>query len=135
MNIVYALGLATAIASSQSLHAQSCSGGADGGMDATGSQCNAHHTVVALATAPAAIPPVELSGANWSGRARPLAIRLSKYSLPHFRPVTLATPARRSATAVVAPPTTVSSDGTPTATCSGGSGDGGRDATGNQCNE
>lgn len=134
MNIVYALGLATAIASSQSLHAQSCSGGADGGMDATGNQCNAHRSVVALATAPAAMPPVEPSGANSSGRARPLAIRLSKHWPPQFRQVALATPARRSATAAVAPPTAASSDGASSATCSGG-GDGGMGPTGSQCSE
>ena len=133
MNIVYAFGLATAIASSQSLHAQSCSGGADGGMDATGNQCNTHHTVLALATTPAGIPPVEPSGTN-SFRVRPLASRLSKYSLPQFRLAILATPARRSATAVIAPPTTALSDDTSRATCSGG-GDGGMDPTGNQCNE
>ena len=133
MNIVYALGLATAIASSQSLHAQSCSGGADGGMDATGNQCNTHRSVVELATPPAAIPAFESSRVNSSGRARPIVIRLSKNSLSQFRLATLATPAQRS-TAVIARPTTALSDGTSNATCSGGS-DGGMDPTGSQCNE
>ena len=64
MNIVYSLALATAIVFSQSLHAQSCSGGIDGGMDATGNQCNAPVSVMAYTTESAAARPVELAHAG-----------------------------------------------------------------------
>jgi hypothetical protein len=134
MNIVYAFGLATAMVFSQSLHAQSCSGGADGGMDATGNQCSAPGSMAILTIAPVAAPPVELSGKDSSVRARPLAVRLSKNSLPQFRATTLAMPASRTAAAVLASPTTPKTDGASRAACSGGA-DGGMDATGNQCSE
>jgi hypothetical protein len=134
MNISYAFGLAAAIAISQSLHAQSCSGGAGGGMDATGNQCNAPASVAAFAPEPVAVPPVELSGADSSRRVRPLAVRLSKSWLPQFRSTALAIPVSRSTAAVIVPPTTVENGGTFKSTCSGGA-DGGMDATGNQCGE
>jgi hypothetical protein len=134
MNIVYVFGLATIMLFSQSLHAQSCSGGTDGGMDATGNQCNAPGSVATHTTAPVAAPPDELNWKHSSGRARPLAIRLSKNSMPQFRASTLAMSASRTAAAVIAPPTTTKNERTFNATCSGGA-DGGMDATGNQCSE
>lgn len=135
MNTIYAFGLATAIVFSQSLHAQSCSGGIDGGMDATGNQCNAPGSVMADTTESAAVRPVELRGADLSGRARAIAVRLSKSSLPQFRSTALAMPVNRFGALPAADnpsPKTVKSAGTLEATCSGG-GDGGMDATGNQC--
>lgn len=134
MNIVYAFGLATAMVFSQSLHAQSCSGGADGGMDATGNQCNTPGNIATRAVAPVAAQPVELNGKDSSVRIRPLAVRPSKNSLPQFRATTLALPASRNAAAVFAPPISPNTFGTSKATCSGGA-DGGMDATGNQCGE
>jgi hypothetical protein len=54
MNFIRKVLLAAAIASASPVHAQSCSGGPDGGMDATGNQCNR----------PAAV-------AEWVGAAEP----------------------------------------------------------------
>jgi hypothetical protein len=134
MNIAYAFGLATAMALSQSLHAQSCSGGADGGMDATGNQCSDPGTVAIHTTWPVAAPPVELKEKDSSAGIRPIAVRLSKNSLPQFRATTLAMPTSRTAAAASASPITPKTDGASKATCSGGA-DGGMDATGNQCSE
>jgi hypothetical protein len=134
MNIVYTFGLATAMVFSQFLHAQGCSGGADGGMDATGNQCSDPGSVATYTTAYVAAPTVELNGKDSSARIRPIAVRLSKNSLPQFRATTLAMPASRTAAAVSASPIRPKTDGASKATCSGGA-DGGMDATGNQCSE
>ena len=135
MNTIYAFGLATVIVFSQSLHAQGCSGGRDGGMDATGNQCNAPGSVMAYPTGSIAVRPVELRDADLPGRARPLAVRPSKSSLPQFRSTSLAMPVSRFAAlpATESPaPKAVKTTATLEATCSGGS-DGGMDASGNQC--
>ena len=134
MNTIYAFGLATAIVFSQSLHAQSCSGGIDGGMDATGNQCNAPGSVMAYTTESVAVRPVELRGVDGPGRARPLAVRPSKSSLPQFRSTALAMPVNRFGALPAAdnPSPKTERAGTLEATCSGG-GDGGMDASGNQC--
>jgi hypothetical protein len=134
MNTIYAFGLATVILFSQSLHAQGCSGGIDGGMDATGNQCNAPGSMPTHTTAPVAAPPVEFSGKDSSIRIRPLAVRLSTHSLPQFRATTLAMAASRPVAAVITQPILPKTDGTSKATCSGGN-EGGTDATGNQCGE
>jgi len=135
MNTIYAFGLAMVIVFSQSLYAQSCSGGIDGGMDATGNQCSGPVSITAYTTESAAVNPVELRGADGSGRVRPLAVRPSKSSLPQYRPIALAVPVNRFVALPAAnypSPRTAKSAGTSEATCSGG-GDGGMDATGNQC--
>ena len=135
MNTIDAFGLATAIVFSQSLHAQSCSGGSDGGMDATGNQCNAPGSAVASTTGSVAVRPFELREAAWSGRARPLAARPSKSSLPQFRSTALVLPVGRPAVrspVEVSPPKTAKNTDTQESTCSGGN-DGGMDASGNQC--
>jgi len=135
MNTIYAFGLTAVIVFSPSLHAQSCSGGGDGGMDATGNQCNAPGSGMTYTTESIAERPVELRDADLPGRARPLAVRPSKSSLPQFRSTSLAMPVSRFAALPAAgspSPKAVKTTATLEATCSGGS-DGGMDASGNQC--
>jgi hypothetical protein len=134
MKIGYNIGLAAAIVLSQSLNAQSCSGGVDGGTDATGNQCNAVASVVAYTTEPSAVPPAHMNGAGRSGSMRTPSVRQSKSSLPQFRSTALATPVSRFAATVIAPPNPLKSEGTSEATCSGGV-DGGMDANGSQCSK
>ena len=134
MKIVYAFGLATAMAISPSLHAQSCSGGAQGGMDATGNQCNASGSVEAYTTGSSAVPSLASSGTNLSARVSPLAVRLPRTALPKFRSPVIATPVGLSRPAAIAPLPTVKNDDVHKSMCSGGV-DGGMDATGNQCSE
>jgi len=121
------------------LPANGCSGGADGGMDATGNQCNAPGASVVYTIAPALLPHDELTkiepSSVESNRARPIAVPVSALALPQFRSASLAVPVSRSIASVIAAPTPpVKSDDVPRSTCSGGA-NGGMDATGNQCSE
>jgi ferredoxin len=50
MSVARTIGLTIALACSGYLHAQSCSGGIDGGMDATGNQCSSAEVLAAYAT-------------------------------------------------------------------------------------
>jgi hypothetical protein len=59
MSVARTICLTIALASSGFLHAQSCSGGIDGGMDATGNQCTSPEVLAPYATqagAPASTP-------------------------------------------------------------------------------
>lgn len=60
MNLRQALIAAAALAIAASAHAHDCSGGNDGGMDATGNQCNEPGSVVAAATVARSAAPAEL---------------------------------------------------------------------------
>ncbi|MFO1302942.1 MAG: hypothetical protein U1F54_04375 [Burkholderiales bacterium] len=53
MNLRHALIATAALVLAASARAHDCSGGTDGGMDATGNQCNEPARVVAAAPAPA----------------------------------------------------------------------------------
>jgi hypothetical protein len=53
MKLARTFCLAISLAGIGSLHAQGCSGGVDGGMDATGNQCNTARDVAAQAVEPA----------------------------------------------------------------------------------
>lgn len=138
MKIIYAFGFAAAVVFSQFLHAQGCSGGVDGGMDATGNQCNGPVSETAYKTMSVAVRPVELHGAEGvevAGRARPLAVRPSRSSPPAYRSTALAIPVRHFAALPATEPQSPKSAkiaGSLVATCSGG-GEGGMDASGNQC--
>lgn len=135
MRTIYAFGLATALVFSHPLHAQGCSDGVDGGMDATGNQCNGPASETAYKTESVVVRSVELRGAEGAGRARPLAVRPSKSSPPQYRSTALAIPVSRFAALPAAEPPspkTAKVTGSLEATCSGG-GEGGMDASGNQC--
>ena len=60
MSVARTICLTIALASSGCLHAQSCSGGIDGGMDATGNQCTSPEVLATAyatqASAPASNP-------------------------------------------------------------------------------
>ena len=45
----------------RTVHAQGCSGGKDGGADATGNQCNTFNEVAAFTTGPAITPPAQVT--------------------------------------------------------------------------
>ena len=81
MNKVQVLSFSLAAVLAGPVYAQVCSGGNDGGMDATGNQCNTPNEVVASVTGSAIIPaaPITKIGSVRSSApaARP-AIRLSK---------------------------------------------------------
>jgi hypothetical protein len=53
MSQLHALITAAALVLAASAHAQDCSGGKDGGMDATGNECNQPAPIVAAAQPPA----------------------------------------------------------------------------------
>ena len=136
MSIIRAACLAAVILVSASLHAQNCSGGPEGGMDATGSQCNAPGSVGEYPTEPVAVPSAQLSGGRWSSLQRPPLALATQRLRPQFRSTAIAIPVSRlsvGGVTVIAPPKTIKIEVVPEATCSGGA-DGGMDATGNQCN-
>lgn len=107
------------------IHAQSCSGGDGGGMDATGNQCNTPNDVAASAGHPT----------FWE-RYEPL-IRWAKMSGPSSAPTVVAAPAGRMGPVAVsanAPVRTAKVQNGSEAPCSGGA-YGGMDVNGNQCGE
>jgi hypothetical protein len=104
------------------VHAQSCSGGDGGGIDATGNQCSTPHDVAASAEHPS----------FWE-RYEPL-IRWVKMS---STPTVVAAPASRMGRAAVAASARVKTakvQNGSEAPCSGGA-YGGMDVNGNQCGE
>ena len=131
---VFLLSLAAVLAGP--VHAQVCSGGNDGGMDATGNQCNTLYEVAALATASAITSPAQITkvGSVQASAAHP-AMRLAKTSGQHSPPTARAVPATGKLRA--APPLSVSAKTAKTAAgleafCSGGKG-GGMDVSGDEC--
>lgn len=73
MNQLHALIAAAALVLAASAHAHDCSGGNDGGMDATGNQCNEPASVVAAAQAPAR--PVAARPATAAARLAKTSVR------------------------------------------------------------
>jgi hypothetical protein len=121
------------------LHAQTCSGGNAGGIDATGNQCNAPTDAGAYT---AGVTPPSMRTAKMGGiqpvvaAAVPL-VHSHKTSVPTTLPAIAAQPASRTARAATAPGAPVKSAKIETGSaspCSGGP-YGGMDATGNQCGE
>jgi hypothetical protein len=116
-------------------HAQHCSGGLGGGMDATGNQCNAGGVDVdaappALARSAPAIA-MQTSANVGSARSQPMGTTASRAThAPAGRPAD-----RFSDTAKppVEPVRTAKITDTQEVRCSGGT-QGGMDATGNECN-
>ncbi len=125
MNKVQMLSLSLAAVLVGPVHAQSCSGGDGGGIDATGNQCSTLSEVVASAEHPL----------FWE-RYEPL-IRWVKMSGPSSMPTVVAAPASRMVRAAVpasAPVKTAKVQNWSEASCSGGA-YGGMDVNGNQCGE
>jgi hypothetical protein len=122
------------------LHAQMCSGGAGGGIDATGNQCGDFAAIGLYANGPEVTLPLSSSkmrGVEQSIAATTGAHPTTKMSVVHATSTVSAQGASRLAT-VASPPNApvktskiVTTDASP---CAGGA-DGGMDATGNQCAE
>jgi len=129
MKIIRTAAVAVALVFGGSVHAQVCSGGPDGGMDAAGVQCNdagdaqvaPQQQAPAMRTRPIAFVPVAM------------VTHLQRASLREVR--TFAAPMTGSRTVVAPAPRQplTPPDVRHEATCSGGP-NGGADATGNQCN-
>jgi hypothetical protein len=118
-------------------HAQTCSGGADGGMDATGNQCNAHGNDSSFA------PPEAVMTRQGAAPAAPTLVRTMptggrSTASPAPVPQTAAAGHPMNRFSVMAQPPagpahTAKIENMRESPCSGGM-DGGMDATGNQCN-
>lgn len=136
MNIVPTLFLAAVLAGPA--HAQVCSGGHGGGVDATGNQCNTLTNVVAYTTGSeitAQVQAAKMGGVKTAASAAPPAIHSAKMSGPPSTPAAVAMPASPIARVVASPsvPARIAKLETVSPSlCSGGA-DGGMDATGNQC--
>jgi len=125
MNKLQMLSLSLAAVLVGPVHAQSCSGGDGGGIDATGNQCSTPNNVVASTEHPL----------FWD-RYVPL-IRWAKMSGPSSTPTVVAVPASRMGRAAVpasAPVKTAKVHNESEAPCSGGA-YGGMDVNGMQCGE
>jgi len=140
MNKVRMFSLSLAAVLAGPVHAQVCSGGGnDGGMDATGNQCNTLNEVAAFATGSAIAPPTQIAKMGSvrasASAAHPAIFSLSKTSSQNSASTAMAVSAS-SRLQAAAPPSVsaktakivVGSE----AFCSGGAG-GGMDVNGNQC--
>ncbi len=137
MNVVRTLFLVLSVTLTSPVRAEGCSGGPDGGADATGNQCNAaaEPAPVAATTTPASfvaarriadVRPARIArGAAPAAKTPASAAGVDGGARPRDR---IATPA----TTASEPTRTARIDAMPASTCSGGEG-GGMDATGNQC--
>lgn len=122
------------------LHAQTCSGGADGGIDATGNQCSDASTIGAYVNGSEIAltrPTAKMSGIQQS-IAAPIFTRVAaKMSSTPAKTTVSAQEASRIAKAApppIPPVKTAKIETVDASSCSGGA-DGGMDATGNQCSE
>ena len=138
MNRLQMFSLSLAAVMVGPVHAQMCSGGNNGGIDATGNECNWPSEVAALITGPATSLPaqvIQLGRALASAKAS--ASRLMPTSGQKPTPTSMAVPASRKLQAA-APPSvsakTVKTAAGSEAFCSGGAG-GGMDVNGAECGE
>ena len=138
MNKVQMFSLSLAAVLAGSVHAQVCSGGNDGGMDATGNQCSTLIEVAAFAAGSAIAPPTQITKTSsvWVSASAALpAIRLVKASSQDLAPTARAVPASgklRAAAPSSVPAKTAKTASGSEAFCSGGAG-AGMDVNGNQC--
>ena len=138
MNRVRMFSLSLAVVLAGPVHAQMCSGGNDGGIDATGNECNWPSEVAALITGPATSPPAQVIelGRVLASAKRP-AIRLTQVSGQKTTPAAKAVPASKKDRAVapmgVSAKTAKAEIGSE-AFCSGGA-SGGMDVNGAECGE
>ena len=122
------------------VHAQLCSGGDGGGIDATGNQCSTPNDVVASAARSGVNSPAQADKMSVVHILIPAAappIRSAKMSGRSSTPTVVAVPASRTVRAAVpasAPVKTAKVQNWSEAPCSGGA-YGGMDVNGNQCGE
>ena len=138
MNRVRMFSLSLAVVLAGPVHAQMCSGGNDGGIDATGNECNWPSEVAALITGPATSPPAQVIelGRVLASAKRP-AIRLTQVSGQKSTPAAMAVPASkkdRAAAPPDMPAKTAKTEIGSEAFCSGGA-SGGMDVNGDECGE
>jgi hypothetical protein len=140
MNKLQMFSLALAAVLAGPVHAQMCSGGSsDGGMDATGNQCNTLDEVVASSSAAAIAAPKPMTRGG-SVRASISAVHPAvhyfvKTSSRSPAPTATAVPASsklRAAAPPSVPAKTAETAAGSEAFCSGGAG-GGMDVNGNEC--
>ena len=140
MKKVQMLSLSLAAVLAGPVYAQGCSGGNDGGMDATGNQCSTLAEVAAFAAGSAIAPPTQITkvGSVWTSASAALpAIRLVKTSSQASTPTAKAVPASgklRAAVPSSVPARTAKTAAGSEAFCSGGAG-GGMDLNGAECGE
>ena len=138
MNMVPTLNLAAVLAGP--LHAQICSGGAGGGIDATGNQCGDAATIGLYANGSEIASPRptgKMSGIQQSTPATTDTRPTAKMSAAPATSSVSAQGASRFAKAAMpssAPVKTSKIETVDASPCAGGT-DGGMDATGNQCAE
>jgi hypothetical protein len=130
---MFSLSLAAILAGP--VHAQVCSGGNDGGMDATGNQCNTFNGVTAFTTGPAITSPAQVTKlvTAHASQDHP-AIRLAQTSGKKST-ATIAVPTSRRVRAAApssVPAKTAKIALVSEAFCSGGA-SGGMDGNGNEC--
>ena len=115
------------------VYAQVCSGGNDGGMDATGNQCSTLIEVAAFAAGSAITPPTTRITRIGSvpASAAFAAIRLAKTSSQDSAPTARAAPASKKLHAAPRPSMSAKTAAGSEAFCSGGAG-AGMDVNGNQ---
>jgi hypothetical protein len=137
MNKVHMFSLSLAAVLAGPVHAQVCSGGNNGGMDATGNQCNTPNEVAAFATGSAITPPTQITqmgSVRASASAARSAIRLAgQNSAPTARAVPASGKHQAAAPPSVFAKTAKTVAGSE-AFCSGGAG-GGMDVNGAECGE
>jgi hypothetical protein len=135
VQMLFSLALAAVLAGSA--HAQGCSGGTNGGMDATGNQCN---EVAAFVVSSAIAPPTQITKMRTvrsSASAALPAILLVKSSGQNSAPAARAVPASgrlRAASPPSASAKIAKIAAGSEAFCSGGAG-GGMDINGAECGE
>ena len=135
MNKVQMLSLSLAAVLVGPLHAQSCSGGDGGGIDATGNECGTSNDVGSGVNPPAQAD--KMKGVHVPIPAAAPPIRSAKMSGRSSTPTVVAAPASRMVRAAVpasAPVKTTKVQNWSEAPCSGGA-YGGMDVNGNQCGE
>ena len=138
MNRVRMFSLALAAVLAGPVHAQMCSGGNDGGIDATGNECNWSSEVAALTAGPATSPPAQVIqlGRGLASAKHP-AIRLTQMSGQRSTPTAKAVPTSKKVRAAAPPDMPAKSAKTEIgseAFCSGGA-SGGMDVNGAECGE
>ena len=139
MNLVRIIGLAAALACSSPLHAQVCSGGPEGGADATGNQCSTPGDTAGYTVSSHAGPPQSTAKTGGRQRSVPVAHHVQPVPMSAVAaaaPMPKAEPASRYPKAAATTVATAKNSNIEVGSgseCSGGA-DGGMDATGNQCN-